>query len=84
MPQAGFEPPLVDDTSYEADALPTKPPWLDAHFCYVIKWPRKVGKLRLKKFIATSYSIHVMFKFVLKDKTLGKPQITCNLVLIFT
>ena len=24
MPQAGFEPPSVDDTSYEADALPTK------------------------------------------------------------
>ena len=23
MPQAGLEPPLVDDTSYEADALPT-------------------------------------------------------------
>ena len=29
MPQAGFEPPLVDDTSYEADALPTKPPQQD-------------------------------------------------------
>ena len=29
MPQAGFEPPLVDDTSYEAVALPTKPPRLD-------------------------------------------------------
>ena len=27
MPQAGFEPPPVDDT-YEADALPTKPPRL--------------------------------------------------------
>ena len=31
-----FKPPLVDDTSYEADALPTKPPrqiflW---DFCY--------------------------------------------------
>ena len=26
MPQAEFEPPSVDDTSYEADALPTKPP----------------------------------------------------------
>ena len=23
------EQPPVDDTSYEADALPTKPPWLD-------------------------------------------------------
>ena len=28
MLQVGFEPPPVDDTSYEADALPTKPPWL--------------------------------------------------------
>ena len=27
--QAGLEPPLIDDTSYETDALPTKPPWLD-------------------------------------------------------
>ena len=27
--QAGFDPPPVDDTSYEADALLTKPPWLD-------------------------------------------------------
>ena len=27
MTQAGFEPPLADDTSNEADALPTKPPW---------------------------------------------------------
>ena len=29
MPEAGFNPPLVDDTPYEADALPTKPPRLD-------------------------------------------------------
>ena len=29
MPQAGFESPLVDDTSYEADALPTKTPRQD-------------------------------------------------------
>ena len=29
MPQAGFDPPPVADTSYEADALPTKPPRLD-------------------------------------------------------
>ena len=28
MPQAGFEPPSADDTSSEADALPTKPPRL--------------------------------------------------------
>ena len=28
-PQVGFEPPLIDDTSYEADAPPTKPPWPD-------------------------------------------------------
>ena len=27
--QAGIDPPLIDDTSYEADALPTKPPRLD-------------------------------------------------------
>ena len=27
-PQAGFDPPPIDDTSYEADALPTKPPLL--------------------------------------------------------
>ena len=26
-----FEPPLIDDTSYEADALPTKPPRPDGH-----------------------------------------------------
>ena len=26
MPQAGFDPPPVDDTSYEAHALRTKPP----------------------------------------------------------
>ena len=26
--QAGFEQPPADDTSYEADALPTKPPQL--------------------------------------------------------
>ena len=25
-PQVGFEPPLIDDTSYEAKALPTKSP----------------------------------------------------------
>ena len=25
-PQVGFELPLIDDTSYAADALPTKPP----------------------------------------------------------
>ena len=32
MPQAGFLPPLADDTSYEADAIPAKPPrhsWLE-------------------------------------------------------
>ena len=29
MSQAGFDPPPADDTSYEADALLTKPPWLD-------------------------------------------------------
>ena len=28
MTQAGFEPPPADDTSNEADALPTKPPRL--------------------------------------------------------
>ena len=28
-PQAGFEPPPADDASYEADALLTKPPWLN-------------------------------------------------------
>ena len=27
-PRAGLEPPPEDDTSYEADALPTKPPRL--------------------------------------------------------
>ena len=27
--QVGFKPPSSDDNSYEADALPTKPPWLD-------------------------------------------------------
>ena len=26
LPQAGFDPLLGDDTFYEADALPTKPP----------------------------------------------------------
>ena len=27
-----FKPPLVDDTAYEADTLPTKPPWqVDPH-----------------------------------------------------
>ena len=29
MPQTGFDPPPAADTSYEADALPTKPPRLD-------------------------------------------------------
>ena len=29
MSQVGFHPPPVDDTSYEADTLPTKPPRLD-------------------------------------------------------
>ena len=29
MPQVGFHSLPVDDTSFEADALPTKPPWLD-------------------------------------------------------
>ena len=29
MPQTGFEPPLLGDTSYEADALRTKPPRLN-------------------------------------------------------
>ena len=28
-PKAGLDPPPVDDTSYEADTLPTKPPPLD-------------------------------------------------------
>ena len=28
MPRAGFKPPPADDTSYEADTLPTKPPRL--------------------------------------------------------
>ena len=32
MPQVGYEPPLVDDTSNEADALPTKPPGLADSF----------------------------------------------------
>ena len=34
--QAGLEPPPADDTSYEADALPNKPPWLDvfSNLCY--------------------------------------------------
>ena len=35
MPQAGFKPHLVDDTSYEADAIPTKPPWLDHKSVYM-------------------------------------------------
>ena len=26
MSRAGFKPPSVDDTSYETDAIPTKPP----------------------------------------------------------
>ena len=30
MPQARLYPPPADDTSYEADALPTKPQWLDS------------------------------------------------------
>ena len=30
MSQAGLDPPPVDDTSYVADALPTKPLRLDA------------------------------------------------------
>ena len=37
MSQAGFEPPFPDDISYEADALPTKPPRLDDFlniYCY--------------------------------------------------
>ena len=29
MFRAGFEPPPADDTFYEADTLPTKPPRLD-------------------------------------------------------
>ena len=29
MPQTGFNPPFADDASYEADTIPTKPPWLD-------------------------------------------------------
>ena len=35
FPQAGFDPPPADDTSYEGDALLTKPPLLDftvSHF----------------------------------------------------
>ena len=32
--RAGFEPPLADETSYEANALPTKPPRLD--LCFII------------------------------------------------
>ena len=36
--QAGFDPPPVDYTSYVADALPTKPPWLNlsASYSFVI------------------------------------------------
>ena len=34
MPQAGFKPPLKDDPSYEADALPTKPPRLVQAWLY--------------------------------------------------
>ena len=42
MPRAGFEPTPADDTSYEADALPTKPPRLVAYYnvCYVLN---KIG-----------------------------------------
>ena len=32
LPQAGFEPLPADDTSYEADALSTKPPLLDTNW----------------------------------------------------
>ena len=31
MSQAGLEPPLADDTSYEAEALPTKPRRLELY-----------------------------------------------------
>ena len=33
-PQAGFDPRPVNDTSYEADDLPTKPPRLDLAYGY--------------------------------------------------
>ena len=35
--QAGFKPLSADDTSYEADALPTKPPQLDEKLNFTIK-----------------------------------------------
>ena len=34
-PQAGFDPPPQDGTSYEADALSTKPPRLDQNRLYI-------------------------------------------------
>ena len=37
-PQVGFEPPLINDTIYEADTLPTKPPWPDSlHYTVKIR-----------------------------------------------
>ena len=33
-PQVGFEPPLIDGTSYEAESVPTKPPRPDS----LTKW----------------------------------------------
>ena len=34
--QAGFDPLLLDDTSYEADTLPTQPSHLDPNFMFMI------------------------------------------------
>ena len=40
----GFDPPPEDDTSYKAEALPTKPPRLDIFVCYVLKKILSVAK----------------------------------------
>ena len=46
-----MEPPFVDDTSYEADALPAKQPWQDyssafiQQIYYTSKSDSKLGKL---------------------------------------
>ena len=36
MSRVGFKPPLVDDTFYEVDALPTKPPRLDEYLVLLL------------------------------------------------
>ena len=54
LPQAGFELPSADDTSNEADTLPTKPPRL-VRFIIFAKYFLQINSLRHFFFLFLDY-----------------------------